>query len=138
MDADRRTMASGVTCTYEEIVTTTDARKATFLASKGPVFDAAGKVVGLFGISRDITEHKRTEDLVQAALGENEKLVVELRDALAHVKTLRDMLPVCAWCRKIRSDDGYWKQLETYLAENVQVRVSHSICPDCYAKFGYR
>jgi hypothetical protein len=60
--------------------------------------------------------------------------VAELREALANVKTLSGLLPICAWCHKIRSDEGYWSQLESYVAAHSQARFSHGICPECQRK----
>lgn len=62
---------------------------------------------------------------------EREGLVQELKDALSRVKTLTGLLPICANCKKIRNDKGYWEQVETYLNAHADVRFSHSICPDC-------
>ena len=58
----------------------------------------------------------------------------ELQEALDHVKTLRGLLPICAWCKKIRDDDGYWKRLETYFRAHAEVEFSHGICPECLEK----
>jgi len=60
-----------------------------------------------------------------------QRLIEELQDALTHVKTLKSLLPICASCRKVRDDDGYWSRLEAYLGEHANVEFSHSICPDC-------
>lgn len=58
----------------------------------------------------------------------------ELRTALDQIKTLRGLLPICAWCKKIRDDDGYWKRLETYFRAHAEVEFSHGICPECLEK----
>jgi len=58
----------------------------------------------------------------------------ELRDALAHVKALQGMLPICASCKKIRDDDGYWQQIETYISEHSDAKFSHALCPECMIK----
>ena len=58
--------------------------------------------------------------------------VSELESALASVKQLRGLLPMCAYCKKIRVDDSYWQQLESYLAERSEAQFSHGICPECY------
>jgi DNA-binding response OmpR family regulator len=58
--------------------------------------------------------------------------VSELEAALASVKQLRGLLPMCAYCKKIRVDDSYWQQLESYLAERSEAQFSHGICPECY------
>ncbi len=65
---------------------------------------------------------------------EREKLFAELQDLFRQVKTLRGLLPMCAWCKKIRDDEGEWVALETYIAEHSTADVSHGICPDCAAK----
>ena len=63
-----------------------------------------------------------------------EVLVGELREALREVRTLSGLLPICAWCKKIRQDDGYWRGIETYFAEHSDVTLTHGICPDCVQK----
>ncbi|MFC1745809.1 hypothetical protein ACFL35_17585 [Candidatus Riflebacteria bacterium] len=60
-----------------------------------------------------------------------EKLISELKDALTNVKTLKGLLPICAGCKKIRDDKGYWNQIETYIGEHTDVDFSHGMCPDC-------
>jgi hypothetical protein len=67
--------------------------------------------------------------------GEVKRLVLELQEALANVKTLKGFLPICASCKKIRNDDGYWKSLEHYMAEHSDVLFSHGLCPDCVSKY---
>lgn len=85
-----------------------------------------GKTVN-FAIVRDITERKRAE-------AEREKLIRELQNALSEVKTLQGFLPICASCKKIRDDKGYWEQIENYLHKHSEVEFSHSICPECAEK----
>jgi len=58
--------------------------------------------------------------------------VKELEDALARVKQLEGIIPICAYCKKIRSDRHYWQQVEAYLEAHIDVRFSHGICPECY------
>jgi hypothetical protein len=65
---------------------------------------------------------------------EKDKLIVELKDALDTVKTLSGLLPICASCKNIRDDSGYWNQIETYIQEHSEAEFSHSICPDCAKK----
>lgn len=50
------------------------------------------------------------------------------------MKQLKEILPICAFCKKIRDDDGYWEQLETYISEHAGTDFSHGICPECVAK----
>jgi DNA-binding response OmpR family regulator len=58
--------------------------------------------------------------------------VRELEGALARVKQLQGLLPICCYCKKVRSDQNYWQQVEAYLSEHADVQVSHGICPDCF------
>jgi len=58
----------------------------------------------------------------------------ELTEALANVKTLKGLLPICASCKKIRDDQGYWTRIESYLYKHSEAEFSHSICPDCAKK----
>jgi GAF domain-containing protein len=62
-------------------------------------------------------------------------VATELRDALTHVKVLRDLLPMCAWCRKVRDDRQFWQNVDVYLRDHADVLVTHGICPDCIEKF---
>jgi nitrate/nitrite-specific signal transduction histidine kinase len=55
----------------------------------------------------------------------------ELREALANVRTLAGLLPICSRCKKIRNDQGFWQQVEAYVAEHSEAEFSHGICPDC-------
>jgi hypothetical protein len=58
----------------------------------------------------------------------------DLEAAFAQIKTLRGIIPICSHCKKIRDDQGYWNQLETYISEHSDADLSHGICPDCVAK----
>lgn len=62
---------------------------------------------------------------------EREKLIGELRHALAEVKTLSGLLPICASCKKIRDDTGYWNQIEEYICRHSDAEFTHGLCPDC-------
>jgi hypothetical protein len=61
--------------------------------------------------------------------------VKKLKMALGEVRTLRGILPICSFCKKIRDDKGYWDQVDVYLSQNSDVNFSHGVCPDCMAKF---
>lgn len=89
-----------------------------------PFYNAAGKLIGYRGTDRDTTARKHAEE-------EREKLIAELREALARVKTLSGMLPICSSCKKIRDDKGYWKQIEVYIRDHSEAEFSHGICPEC-------
>ena len=75
-------------------------------------------------------------DLAGRVLEEDARLAVEYatdgEDALAKIKTLRGLLPICTSCKSIRDDQGYWRQIETYFHDHSDAGFSHSICPDCY------
>jgi len=66
---------------------------------------------------------------------ELEKLNQDLQHALAEVKTLSGLLPICANCKKIRDDKGYWNQIETYMAKRIDVEFTHGLCPNCAKMF---
>ncbi len=63
-----------------------------------------------------------------------EKKNSELEEALAQVKVLNGMLPICASCKKIRNDEGYWEQIEQYIGTHTEAVFSHGLCPDCARK----
>jgi sigma-B regulation protein RsbU (phosphoserine phosphatase) len=58
--------------------------------------------------------------------------VTQLEEALTRVRQLQGLLPICAYCKRIRDDQNYWNQVETYLAEHTDVQFSHGICPSCF------
>ncbi len=90
-------------------------------------FLRGGRTVKLTGILQDITDRKNAEQ-------EQEKLIADLQKALAEVKTLSGLLPICASCKKVRDDDGYWQRIEFYIKERSDAEFTHSICPDCMVK----
>jgi phosphoserine phosphatase RsbU/P len=79
--------------------------------------------------ARDIIEARNRE--VEANNRELEKLNQELRSALAKIKTLEGILPICSFCKKIRDNSGNWRRVEAYFEQHSQAEFSHSICPDC-------
>lgn len=79
---------------------------------------------GIYSVARDVTESKRAAE-------EREELVRKLQAALAEVQTLREILPICSYCRKIRDDENYWHTVEDYIGQHTTTRFSHGICPHC-------
>jgi GAF domain-containing protein len=77
-------------------------------------------------LEREIADRKRAEQ-------ERERLIADLQIALAEVKTLTGLLPICANCKKVRDDKGYWEQVEVYVQAKTDLQFTHGICPDCYA-----
>lgn len=84
--------------------------------------DPAGRVI--YAVARDVTERKRAEV-------ERERLVADLKSALAEVKTLQEILPICSYCHRVRTDDDYWLSVEQYITRHTDSKWSHSICPAC-------
>lgn len=80
----------------------------------------------IYSAARDITEEKKAEE-------EREQLVAELQTALAEVRMLQDILPICSYCRKIRDDENFWHTVEVYISRHTATRFSHGICPSCMA-----
>jgi len=78
-------------------------------------------------LKRDVEERKRMVE-------EKEKLITELQNALSEIKMLKGMLRVCAWCRKIRDDDGNWLRIEKYIETHSDLKFTHGICPECMEK----
>lgn len=79
-------------------------------------------------------ERSAAMDELAALNRENSALVDELRLALARVKTLSGLLPMCAWCKRVRTTDGDWERIEAYLTRHSDATLSHGFCPDCSAR----
>lgn len=90
-----------------------------------PLRDSStGKIVAGVEIVRDVTARKRAEQ-------ERERLIEELKSAIAQIRTLSGLLPICAACKNIRDDKGYWNKLEQYIQKHSEAEFTHGICPDC-------
>ena len=112
----------------QSAVTRKDGREIQVEAQWRIVWSKEGRLLGFQGVTRDITERKRLEV-------ERERLIQDLTHALADVKQLSGMLPICSNCKKVRDDHGYWSQIETYLSEHTEATFTHGVCPDCAQKF---
>ena len=86
--------------------------------------DSTGQMLFVLVMVEDISERRRAAE-------ERERMIDELKEALANVKTLRGLIPICASCKKIRDDKGYWSQVEVYVRDRSEAEFSHGICPDC-------
>ena len=85
------------------------------------------QIAGAIANAQLFAELKRLE-------GEQKKLIRELQEALANIKRLRGMLPICSSCKKIRDDKGYWNQIESYIRDHTEAEFTHGICPECIKK----
>jgi PAS domain S-box-containing protein len=112
---------------YETVRIAKDGRHIAVSLTISPIFDAAGTIIGAAKIVRDITARKQNE-------AERDKLIRDLQNALASVKLLSGLLPICASCKKIRDDKGYWSQVESYIQKHSEATFTHGICPDCIRK----
>ena len=110
----------------EEVVPTAEGKSKHWLTYRFLLRNGDG-AKHLGGLTIDITDRKKAEQ-------ERERLVGELREALADVKALKGLLPICASCKNIRDDAGYWQQIETYLCDHADVEFTHGICPACLEK----
>lgn len=79
----------------------------------------------------EVCARVRTHIHLRALIRQKERLVNELQSALAKVKTLSGLLPICSSCKKIRDDTGYWNQIESYIRAHSEAEFTHSICPNC-------
>jgi PAS domain S-box-containing protein len=91
-----------------------------------PIFEQ-GRVVASVTAFRDITQRKELEH-------QREQLIIDHMHALSQIKTLSGMLPICASCKRIRDDQGYWNQIESYVEQHSEAEFSHGICPECAKK----
>ena len=92
-----------------------------------------GKIAGL-QVQFETEKKEKEAEIYRLRNVELSSMNDELRDALAHVKTLQGMLPICASCKKVRNDDGYWQQIELYVSDHSDATFSHGICPECMIK----
>jgi hypothetical protein len=98
------------------------------LMTKVPLRNKDGVISHIVVINRDVTELRRAE-------AEREHVIEELKSALTEVRTLSGLLPICASCKKIRDDGGYWNKIESYIENHTSAQFSHGLCPDCMGDY---
>ena len=136
--ADMQVMESGELIEVEEVVHSEEGGDRIYLSRKWPTYDSEGKVGGIACFALDITERKEAE----RALEERARILqhmhrkvevrnAELQKALDEIATLRGILPICSFCKKVRDDEGYWQQVDMYIRDHTEAEISHGICPDC-------
>jgi len=116
---------SQVTCESTKIEN--DGSQRYFIVTATPYLDIDNNPTGIIETFQDITPRRLLEN-------EREKLIKELQLTMDKVKTLSGFLPICASCKKIRDDKGYWTQIESYIKDHSEAEFSHGICPDCATK----
>ncbi len=121
LNQNREVRAGGQALGFENRYLCRDGSYRWLLWNAAP--DPTGGVI--YSVARDVTARKHAE-------AERERLVTELQAALAEVRALREILPICSYCRKIRDDSDFWHTVESYFAKHTGTRFSHGICPDCY------
>jgi GAF domain-containing protein len=107
-----------------------------------PLINPDGYILGTLCVAdrrpRRLTARQRKAMKVLArqvmAQLEAKRVSSHLAEALRHLKTLRGLLPICAWCKRIRDDHGYWTQVDAYIRAHTHADFTHGICPDCLAK----
>jgi PAS domain S-box-containing protein len=99
-----------------------------------PVHDDDGRLLGVRGSNRDVTDRRSAEVARDRAEAERDQLIADLSTALAHVKTLRGFIPICSACKSVRNDAGYWQAVEVYVRDHTEAEFSHGLCPACLAR----
>ncbi|MEA2029972.1 MAG: response regulator transcription factor [candidate division Zixibacteria bacterium] len=117
--------------TYVIMLTAKSSAKELAQALDSGADDFVSKPFNAIELNARINAGIRTIRL-QKALMDN---INELQDTLDHVDQLQGILPICAWCKKVRDDSGYWGSVEEYISKHSKAELSHSICPDCMAKY---
>ncbi|GEM_PF-4094420 len=103
-------------------------RRIFLSINAAPLTDKDGNFEGMVSSIEDISLHVRSNT-------ERERLIKELQKALADVKVLSGLLPICANCKKVRDDKGYWSSVEKYIQKRSSVKFSHGFCPECFKKY---
>ncbi|OGV54352.1 MAG: hypothetical protein A2X45_05735 [Lentisphaerae bacterium GWF2_50_93] len=96
--------------------------------NSAPLLDNDGNFDGMVSAIEEITEQVKAEN-------EKELLIKKLQKALLDVRTLSGLLPICAKCKKVRDDKGYWSSVEKYIQKRSSVKFSHGFCPECFDKY---
>ena len=98
-----------------------------FIVTAKPLLDENQKLIGIIEYFQDITELRKAERI-------KTNLIEDLEESLKEANLLSGFLPICASCKKIRNDKGYWDRIEKYISRHSRAVFTHSICPDCAQK----
>ena len=100
------------------------------------VKDIDGKYIEILpSVIGRVLKQQQLIDEKRAIEEERESLIVELKEALEDAKQLKRILPICAYCKKIKDDNGCWSNIEVYFRKNSKIDFTHGICPDCTNEF---
>jgi PAS domain S-box-containing protein len=102
-------------------------RELTVEITSSVIKNSTGKIIAGIEVVRNISKRKRLEE-------ERERLVTQLKTAIANVKTLKGLLPVCSCCNKIRDDNDQWTKVDVYIRDHSNAEITHSYCPECVSK----
>ena len=128
LEVCRRVRAAGLAQTPYLLLLTGRTNPADLVAGlEGGADEYVTKPTDFHELRARVQAARRVVEL-QGRLAER---VRELEEALAREQRLQGLLPICAWCRKVRNDSNYWQRVEEYVSEHSEVRFSHGICPDC-------
>lgn len=117
-------LLGGVTKAQEELAREIDSGARQYDVRISNLFGVRRQFSGRLVLIRDITARRQVER-------ERDQLIVQLQEALVSVKTLRGLVPICASCKRIRDDQGYWHAVELYVAQHSEAEFTHGICPEC-------
>jgi len=109
---------------FERVYVRKDGTRVPVLLQDRIIRDHEGSITGIRTTVQDITAFKQMD-------AERERLITELQKTLGEIRILKGFIPICASCKKIRDDHGYWDQVESYLTRHTDASFSHGICPDC-------
>jgi hypothetical protein len=102
-------------------------QEMTFIVTARPFLNSKKEIIGIVESFQNITKRKLAEDA-------KEELIIELEAAQEEVNLLSGLIPICASCKNIRNDKGYWTKIESYITKHSKAKFSHSICPNCAKK----
>ncbi|MBC8553491.1 MAG: PAS domain S-box protein [Candidatus Brocadiales bacterium] len=105
-----------------------DGTKFFIEVSSSCIRNHKGLVVGMMASFINITKRKAIDE-------EREKLIVKLQSANKKIKKLQGLIPICAWCKNIRDDKGYWYRVEEYIHKHTKADFTHGVCPECNSKY---
>lgn len=124
-------MFTGVMTTSEHLELALEAGAVDYIRKPLDPIELRARMRTVLQLSDSFKKVKKQKEQLQAQNRLLETKQAELQNALENIKTLRGLIPICAHCKKIRDDEGFWKQVETYVSEHSLATFSHGLCPSC-------